>query len=216
VLGISQRKSLAISVGLADNDDAPVSLVLRNSIGRLRIVTAVVIRNTREGEQPPTPPTKDDGSLFLYAMHFDGNKFVAFSDSQADLIEALIPGYLPAEDADEPVDPQAQLVERIKFAINCQVVVQAYLVADTPDDVWDALTEDQQNVLVGDRVSQPDIDKWEAEVPLVLVDTAYAPHSDRPRPESAADTIIWVSPLTEESFLMSLAELGVIGLSQAS
>ncbi len=55
--------------------------------------------------------------------------------------------------------------------------------------------------------------RWVASTPLVLVTTFFAPFTLRPRPEG--DALVWLDPMTEETFVRSLAAAGDIGLALA-
>lgn len=179
-------------------------------------MTAVIDRNTREGAEPADPPRHDDGTLYPYAMFFDGNKYVAYADELADLLDALKPGY--AAMADE----KAQLEARIRLALDAQVKIQAVINAEVAPEAWAALTDEQRAVLSGPRFEQPRVDFWDPEVPLVLVDSGYAPYTTLDRPISGiADVenppnMIWLKPIDEWEFLQSLSDAGYIVLHQAT
>jgi hypothetical protein len=187
-------------------------------------VTSVVIRNSREGEEAPVSPVHDDGSRYPYAMHFDGRKFIGFADSPTDLLALLINGY-------EDLDEQGKQVARIVLAVNAQVAVQAQINAEAMSaGSWDALSQVEKDILNGPRFEQPhgwgDVedmgDVWESDVPLVLVETGYAPYVEVDKPISGiADVldppnIYWLRPVYEWEFLESLARTGFIALSEAS
>lgn len=182
-----------------------------------------VIRNSREADEAPLSPLHDDGTRYPYAMHFDGAKYIGFADSPTELLGLLIPGY-----ADK--DPQEQQIERIRLAITVQVAVQARINANTDPDVWESLSEAEQALLNGPRFEQPHGwgdpegmgDVWDAETPLVLVETGYQPYSDVDKPISGiADVtdppnIIWLRPVDEWEFLESLTNAGYINIFEAT
>lgn len=183
-----------------------------------------IIRNSRAGsEGSPESPVHDDGSRFPFAMYFDGGKFIAYADSPTDLMDALIPGY-----AEMAVEDQE--VQRIKYAVRAQVAAQAMINAETDPQVWDSLSEVEQGVLNGPRFEQPHGwseddefgDVWSSKVVLVLVETGYAPYTDRAKPVSGiADVlnppnIAWLRPADEWEFLQSLAQIEQIQLFEAT
>lgn len=185
-----------------------------------------IVQNTREGEAPPAPPTREDGTLYPYAMHFDGYKSVAFADTPEDLIGVLIPDYADLSTEDE------RLTARILLAVTAQTAVQAQINASTEVDQpehWEALSDAERQVLLGDRVEQPHGwgdgplgDVWESEIPLVLVETGYAPYTAYDRPLSAEgdveepSNIIWLRPVDEWEFLRSLARAGYVSVHEAT
>jgi hypothetical protein len=160
----------------------------------------VILRNSREGEDPPAPPTTQDGHLYPYCMYFDGAKYMAFAATPADLLAVLIPGYTDLE-------PQAQLEARIRLAIDAEV--------------WNGLTAKEREILASPRFEQPEIDFWNPPVTLVLVETGYAPYTERDQPVSGiADVanppnISWLRPMDEWELLETLAEVGFIRLHEA-
>lgn len=188
-------------------------------------MSATVVRNTREGAAPAEPPRREDGAMFPYAMLFDGGKFVAYGDDLADLLDALRPEYLT-------LDAAEQLQARIRLAVDAQVAIQAQINASVKPEAWNALSEEERAVLTGPRYEQPRLNFqspdspeegfWDAEVPLVLVDSGYAPYTGIDRPISGiADVenppnMIWLRPIDEYEFLTSLSDAGFINLMQAT
>lgn len=171
-------------------------------------------RNVYVGEQQPQQPRHDDGSRYRFRMQYNGDKEIAYCGSADELLDVLIRGY---QAQDEP----AQLQSRIRLAIGVQVIEQAYINANVPADEWNKLPDDDKGVLNGNRDEQPPVDEWMCEVPLVLVDTAYAPFSDVPRPISGiADVVnppnlLWLRPAEPWEFLVSLVQVGYISLEEA-
>ena len=69
----------------------------------------------------------------------------------------------------------------------------------------------------------PELEVWEADVPLVLVDVYYEPYGPLRRPVGRGrgrgergSNIIWLSPVDEASLLQFLADAGVIVRSEAA
>lgn len=186
-------------------------------------MTAVIMRNTREGEDPVQPPLHDDGTLYPYAMYFNGYKDVAFADTPEDLLDVLIQGYSDLE------GEQARAKARILLAVSAQVALQAQINADVDPAAWDALPDAQRDALTGPRYQQPHGwgdgelgDVWESTIPLVLVDTGYKPYTDIQVPISGMgdvenpENMIWLRPADEWDFLVSLGAAGWIGLNEAT
>ncbi|MGV8910495.1 MAG: hypothetical protein ACOH1Y_16050 [Propionicimonas sp.] len=187
-------------------------------------MSSVVTRNTRMVDEPPAPPYKDDGTMFLYSMFFDGDKFIAYADEPADLLESLIPGY-------NEMDEQSQVQARIMLAVTVQTQAQAYINADPENaEKIAALTDKEHDALTSPRHTQPHGwgpdpqmgDFWDSEVPLVLVETGYAPYTTLDRPMSSIahvvdpPNMIWLRPQDEWEFLLSLHRVGSIRMHQAS
>lgn len=187
-------------------------------------MTAVTMRNTREGADPVDPPVHEDGTLYPFSMYYDGDKRVAFADTPAALLGVLIPGYEDLETEQERVKA------RILLATTAQVALQAQINAEIDEEAWAALSETERTVLSGPRFEQPHGwgdgemgDVWEPAIPLVLVETGYAPYvPERPQPISGLgdvenpENMIWLRPAEEWEFLASLASAGYIGLYEAT
>lgn len=172
-----------------------------------------VLRNSHDGQEPPPAPTKDDGALYDMCMLFDGNKYVAYADNPDDMLAVLIgPQYLDPSRSDTD-----RLADRIRYAIGTQVATQAMIAAEHDLTV---LTDEQRDVLLGDRTTQPRIDYWTADIPLVLVDTGYAPYApDVPIPLTQygdmenPPNLAWLRPSDPQTFLESLDAVGAIVLA---
>jgi hypothetical protein len=172
---------------------------------------AVVTRNPREGAAPDVPH-RLDGGLYRFEMIFDGGHYRAYADTATELCEALIPGYA---DVDGDV---SQAAARIQCAVRAQVLLQAAAVAE--GDLSSCSLEERE-LLLGPRHVPPAIEVWEAEVPLVLVDTYYHPLGRLPQPRGRArgggaegSNLIWLRPGDEAELLTSLADAGVVVVSE--
>ena len=166
----------------------------------------VIERNTRAGAVP-VAPRRPDGSLYRFAMYFDGLRSVAYADTPEELCEVLIPGY-SAMSNDE------RLTARILYATRSQVQLQAAIAAEADPS---GCTDEERGVLLGPRDVPPAPEVWQADVPLVLVDVYYEPQGQlaRPvgRPRSGGEdnsNILWLSAVDESSLLTSLAAAGLI------
>ena len=172
---------------------------------------AVLTRNPREGVAPDVPH-RPDGGLYRFEMIFDGGRYRAYADSVTELCEQLIPGYAELE------DDVSQAAARIQHAVRAQVLLQAAIVVDA--DLAGCSGEEQE-VLLGPRHVPPTLEVWEADVPLVLVDTYYEPVGRLPQPEGRprgggpeGSNLIWLRPGDEAELLASLADAGVVVVSE--
>lgn len=183
-----------------------------------------VIRNSRGNDEPPQSPLHEDGTRYPFAMQFDGGKFIGYADTPAELLGMLIEGYEDLEHAE-------QQTARIRLAVKVQVAVQAVVNSSADPAVWDALSGTEKDVLNGPRFEQPHGwaepddemgDVWDSEIPLVLVETGYAPYTDIDRPISGiADVlnppnIVWLRPVDEMEFLTSIADAEYVELFEAT
>lgn len=193
-------------------------------------MTAIIIPNSLQGQKSPDIPYKEDGKFYEYMMYFDGDSKIAYSDDPADLIEILIPKYSEGT-AEERLD------NRIRYVLNMQKVIQGIVLADLSADRRAALEEWQLKALDGsynktesyavrdfwketlpEGVKPEDVDAddqqdvWTLDEPLVLVDMAYQPWTDRYPPIGKPDgsNILWLKPSDEVEFLDSLSETGQI------
>lgn len=176
-------------------------------------MTYVIVQNTREGDTPPGPERRDDGGFYPYGLYFDGDRTIAWVDDFDDMVEVLSPGY-----ADE--DDHNQLITRITLAIKAQTAVQATVYADASPDDAAALTTEERTLLDGTHHGRPHIDEWTSEIPLVLVTTAYKPHTETPQPVSSygpykeVPNLWWIDPWTAESLLTDLHAIGFVRVVQ--
>lgn len=168
---------------------------------------AVVTRNPRADVPPEVPHRPDGGGLFRLEMIFDGGRYRAYADTATELCEQLIPGYA------QLADDVSQAAARITYAVRAQVHLQAAIVAEA--DLSRCSTEERE-LLLGPRHEPPVLEAWEAEVPLVLVDTFYEPLGRLPQPQGRGgegSNLIWLRPGDEAELLTSLADAGVLVLS---
>lgn len=173
----------------------------------------VVVRNNMEADGPVDVPVHEDGSGYRYCMYFHNYFDVAFADTETELLEALIPNY-------PHLDETGKAEQRILLAVAAANQVQAAILAET--DLTD-VTEEELNTLMAPRIA-PSVQAewWTCDVPLVVVETAYQPWTDVPRPASGisdtadAPNLLWLRPAEEEEFLTSLHEVGYIRLMEAA
>ena len=157
-------------------------------------MTTTTIPNPRAGSRVPTPPAREDGRPYPFEMIYADGSWRAYADTLEELLALLIEGY-------SDLDDEARLRERIRYAVDVSVPLQASAAAE--GDVG-SCTEEQRTVLLGTRDVPPAVTEWSAPVPLVLVTSYYAPDGPQPRPAEAGGDITWLDPLTDESLLTSL------------
>lgn len=189
-------------------------------------MATITFQNSRSADEPVEIPLREDGERFPFLMYWAGMERVTLADTVGELLAALIEGYQDLATAQE------RLVARIQHALHVQVTVQAEINAETEPEVWNALSEVERSVLSGTRepgrqphgwAADPDGegDVWEASVPLVLVETGYAPHTDIPVPLShegdVADpsNLLWLRTIEEWDYLVSLHHCGYLVLQTA-
>jgi len=175
-------------------------------------MTAVVIPNTFSADEPPTPVRHENGAAMQYCMYFNGLESIAFADSYDELLDVFMAGYLDMTD-DERFDARMRTASHIAAQLQAVILFEEDVTQDSvSSEEWAALTAPR-------ALSQPRADWWKCPIPLVVVETAYEPYTDVPRPASAlADgvahppNLLWIRPAEEEDFLHSLDEVGVIAL----
>lgn len=169
----------------------------------------VIVQNSRNGEEPIAPSRNEDGRFFEFGMYYDGGALIAWADDFAEFVEVLNPGYLEQSEQD-------QLITRVGLALRARTTVQAEVYADASDEDIAALTPEQDALINGTHTGRPVIEDWTSEIPLVLVATAYQPHTDTPRPVSSYGPYLevpnmwWINPEDDESLMQDLHEIGYI------
>jgi hypothetical protein len=149
---------------------------------------------------------RPDGLRYRFEMIHDGGWRRTYADDFTELADALIAGYagLGSE--------LARAKARIRHAVSVQVATQAAINVQMGTA---SCTPEEHEVLTADRAVPPTVAQWAAPVPLVLVDSFYAPFTATPRPVAQAPgRIFWLRPGTESDHLRALAALGVITLSE--
>lgn len=164
-------------------------------------MTFISTRNASSAATPLDPPTKEDGSNYVFEMIYDGGSWRGYADTPAELMEGLIPEY------PELVSPKEKAAARIRLALRLQVQLQAVLAAS---EEFGQCTPEQQQAILAPRDTPPVVSHWDAPVPLVLVTTFYKPAGRLPRPEGPEGALIWIEPDDEWSLLVSLHQAGVI------
>lgn len=186
------------------------------------IITANKL-NTRDN-LVPSPETKPDGSGYPWRMFYNGNQMIADMDTTGEALEVLIPGYIAGTD-------EQRLSDRVQLAETVQTLAKATILADISAEDDAKLAPWEKEVLffsgdpygwgsgenpVGSAQDDDNFDLWSQEIPLVLVNTSYAPFTEIIKPVSSegdyeeVKNIIWLRPDNELSFLNSLSRIGYI------
>lgn len=152
-------------------------------------------------------PLREDGTAWPYALlASEGTEGVAIlSDTVTELVAHVIPGY--------PEDHDSALIARYQTAVATandfqRMLVAEAVVAEKID--LEELDEDTLNVLFGNRAVPVDgevVQHWDAEPPLVLIETDYEPFTGR---TPITGNVLWLDPSDEAVFMRSLTNLGVI------
>jgi len=172
---------------------------------------AILVRNvsmTQDAERI-TVPTRPDGTYYRFELICDGGWSRVYDDTTSGLLGHMIPGYLA-------LTHEQQLAARIQHAVDNQVRLQAQLNSffnNTPR------TTVEDDILNGCRDAQPLVAQWDCAVPLVAIDTFYAPYTDNQIPVSGiADVAMppnlwWLKPGHGElEYLRSLHEASLVDL----
>lgn len=191
-------------------------------------MTAILTANNRAGRDnaAPAPSLKLDGTNYQWCMFFEGNSQIAEADTLGELLEVFIPNYTTK-------DETSKLAARIIHARGVQLQLRSNVIASLTDEEEAALTSVERNVLYyedgdpsgwGERVALEDgttevVDLWTSDIPLILLDTNYAPFPGKPaRPLSAygdhdiVPNIVYLRPSEEFAYLQSLHLVGAIAL----
>lgn len=175
-------------------------------------MAAVITRNPLTDDNPVAiePPHKDDGSGYRFEMIYEGGRSRAYADTAADLIDVLIPGYAALDEAQ-------RLQSRVSYGTGLLAPMQAEVLQSVDQT---ALSEDERAVLLAPRYEPIAVAEWGSEVPLVLLDVHYAPHSDLSAPRSTLEDVaqprnlLWIRVAEEYDMLLSLAQIGYISLGE--
>lgn len=175
---------------------------------------AIFVRNASEADKINNfkVPTRADGTFYLYEMICDNGWSRVYDDTIEGLLNFLIRDYSTMTD-------EEKLTARIRHAVDCQVRLQAQINAFFSDE---PRTPVEDAILNGPRTTPPMITQWDCAVPLLLIDSFYAPHTNIERPFSglSEDTIPenlwWLTPCEGEmEYLRSLHQTSIIDLNIA-
>ncbi|GAA2014970.1 hypothetical protein JL107_08800 [Nakamurella flavida] len=165
---------------------------------------------TDEHGNDPGPPVDlsigPDGQPPRFCWFDPRSDEQVYAATADDLLAEWMPGYLDRDEA-------GRLDARTRHALHVRRALVGKLAAEATD-----LTEEQRQVLLAEPDDMPDVERWDARVPLVLLDTRFRPHTDRPAPVADGDgdvreaTVLWLRVSDAEAYLLSLAHAGVIRL----
>lgn len=143
---------------------------------------------------------KDTDHRWRFEMIYGGGVWKGHADTPEQLVEALIPGYASI------TQPAVRAQARLELARVAQAHWQAELIDRfSPENC----TPEQRDTLLAVPMTAPQIQTWNAPLPLVLITTDYAPI----RPEAApTGNVLWIDPSGDWELLTTLADLGVITL----
>jgi hypothetical protein len=174
---------------------------------------SLVITRSPRGDVPSTPPRRPDGTAYRFELIYDGAKHRAYADDLVELMGALIPGY-------ESLDGPSRAVERLVAAVRAQVRLQAWLCAEGD---LEACSAEEREILLGSRHQPPAVERWEALIPLVLVENYYEPQGGLPRPEGVPQwgggpdsNLIWIDASSEMALFLSLHLAGDLRLASSA
>jgi len=169
-------------------------------------MTEAVARQRVTGPGPVTAPVRSDGQAYRYELIYDGGRWRAYADDFPLLVAELIDGYA------ELTDEAERAAARTDYAVRVQVISQAQLIVDRS---LDECAPEDEAVLMGTRDTPPVVETWRAPVPLVLVTSFYAPHTDTPQPTAEPPgEILWIDPSDDRSLLLSLHRIGIIVVAE--
>jgi hypothetical protein len=183
-------------------------------VGGRPLMSAVVIPNSTEVDQPPPAPTRPDGHPYRFELIYAGGRLRGYADHPAHLVEVLT-GEVGYPELDDPGRYQV----RLRCAVDAQVRLQAEL---NDEHGLEGCTPAEVEVLVGARDVPPQLEVWGSGVPLVLVDDFYAPQGDLPRPTSTlADVeqppnLVWLRAGSDLELLESLHQAGHLQLHETT
>ena len=149
----------------------------------------------------------------LWRMSYNLGRRVVEADSFPALIDALAAGYQKLDNDNERYGARVTLAHNVQsyLRVNILVLLSSSEIAE--------LKEEEFQVLWSFSVAPSNWNTeniWESEIPLVLVRTDYAPHTDILVPSSPAgrDNIIWIDPTDEPSLLRDLRAAGYLRLEE--
>lgn len=154
-------------------------------------------------------PAHPEGLEWQHVMVLHDGSTV-YADTATEVLAELLPGY-------QLLDADAQLSARCRHAHQVAAFVQRlYLERATRDDGFDQAANAALVEIMGTdkavslSLSLPHAPQqpadWLPSVPLVLVNTQYAPHQAYP---PIGGNVIWIDPASEAGYLLSLRASGI-------
>ncbi len=161
-----------------------------------------VTQTISSGQPAGTFPVSPTGAAHRFALV--RGETTTFSDSMADLVGSIIPGY------GATTDDETALLERWQCAAATATgVQQLFAAAEALDpaveteDILTAIFTDRANPLPQAALTAG---AWTHPVPLVLLATDYEPFTSAPAPRG---NVVFIDSSTERAFLHTLAALGL-------
>lgn len=137
-----------------------------------------------------------------FALLMAGTAETVFAETRSGITDQVVSGHAEA-DSDED-----RLALRSGFLSELAAHVQSAVLSSVGTE---GLDEDALTVLMHDRATDVvELGTWDSDLPLLLIATGYAPYTDIPAP--TGDTVLWLDPATETTFLDSLARAGAAEL----
>jgi len=163
----------------------------------------------------PVAPLTAAGQAYRFCWTDPGQAMV-YAETADDLLACWIPEYRSA-DADARVRLRADHALKVRPGLIANLIVEA-------DEAGIQLSVEEEELLTADLSNlPPDLRRWDSPVPLVLLEGAYYPYTDRRPPLSGIDgdvqspsNIIWLRNASPDRYVMSLAEVGLILLDVAA
>lgn len=146
----------------------------------------------------------------------DRGQAMVYAETADDLLAHWIPEYRLA-DAAGRARLRAEHALKVRPGLIARLIVEA-------DEAGTEISEDEEQLLTADLSNLPaDLRRWDSPVPLVLLEGAYFPYTDRRPPLSGIDgdvqspsNIIWLRNAHSDRYLESLAEAGLIQIDVAA
>lgn len=163
----------------------------------------------------PVAPLTAEGQDYRFCWTDPGQAMV-YAETADDLLAYWIPEYRSADAAG-----RARL--RAEHALKVRPGLIATLIVEA-DEAGIKLSEEEEGLLTADLSNLPiDLRRWDSPVPLILLEGAYHPYTDRRPPLSGIDgdvqspsNIIWLRNAGPDRYVVSLAEAGLILLDVAA
>lgn len=149
-----------------------------------------------------TNPTRPDGTEWAHVLIMHDGADVR-ADTPGEVLTMLIPGY-------QDLDQEGRLAARIGHAEQMALDLQEihhHRSGVSGDGLETVVKAPRSLPMTLTDPARPDAPaRWDAPMPLVLVTTTYAPHTDAPRIEG---NVVWIDPTEEQAFLDSLGDARV-------
>jgi hypothetical protein len=161
----------------------------------MSLMGTVVVKNVGTAMFRGRMPRTVSGERCRFAARLTGKHTARFSTTLPEALSVVM-GELYAQQ-----DQGERRTAREVFATALAVKLQAaFLIGQEVSDVDSAL-------LLSDKGAPVNVETYAGEVPLMLVESQFAPFTEVPAPNGR---VMWVRPVDEWLFAVSLAEAGVV------